>query len=178
MTSLVSTAVTKLRIGAPDSGAELGPIANAKQFERVRQMIDSGIREGATLAAGGLERPGTVESGYFVRPTVFSNVSRSMTFANEEVFGPVLAIMPYSDLDEAIDIVNDTNYGLSGYVWGEDPNRTSRVADELQVGMVHINGAPLDAAAPFGGVKMSGIGREWGVYGLEEFLEPKSVFGT
>ena len=130
-----------------------------------------------TLAAGGVGRPDGLETGYYVKPTVFSDVSNDMTIAREEIFGPVLCIIPYDDEDDAVRIANDTPYGLSGYVTSADLDRARSVAARLKTGMVHINGASLDSMAPFGGYKHSGNGREWGEYGLEEFLEVKSVYG-
>lgn len=176
--SRVAKAVSGLTVGAPESGARLGPLANENQFEKVNALIQSGIDEGANLLVGGTGRPEGLSKGYFVRPTVFSGVTRDMTIAREEIFGPVLCIMPASDEDEAINIANDSEYGLSGYVWSKSRQRAVDVAGEMRTGMVHINGAPLDSAAPFGGFKMSGNGREWGEYGLEEFLEYKSVYGA
>ncbi len=119
-----------------------------------------------------------MDKGYYVKPTVFSNVSNDMTIAQEEIFGPVLSILPYKDEDDAIHIANDTPYGLSGYVSSGDIEHAKRVAARLRTGMVHINGASLDSAAPFGGYKQSGNGREWGAYGIEEYLEIKSVYGA
>jgi aldehyde dehydrogenase (NAD+) len=143
----------------------------------VQELIQAGIEEGATLVAGGPGRPDGLEKGYFARPTVFSDVRNDMTIAREEIFGPVLSIIPYEDDDDAVRIANDTPYGLSGYVSGGDLERARRVAARMRTGMVHINGASLDSMAPFGGYKQSGNGREWGPYGIEEFLEAKSVFG-
>lgn len=176
--SRVAKAVSGLTVGAPESGARLGPLANENQFEKVNALIQSGIDEGANLLVGGVGRPEGLSKGYFVRPTVFAGVTRDMTIAREEIFGPVLCIMPASDEDEAINIANDSEYGLSGYVWSKNRQRAVDVAGDMRTGMVHINGAPLDSAAPFGGFKMSGNGREWGEYGLEEFLEYKSVYGA
>ena len=155
---------------------EIGPIANRAQYDRVVGLIEGAIAEGAEVVAGGPEK---VEGqiGFQVAPTVLASVSPDMTVAREEVFGPVIAIMSYDSVDQAIAIANDSPYGLSGYVWGEDPAETGRVAASMRTGMVHVNGAGLDSAAPFGGYKMSGNGREWGVHGLEEFLEIKSVYG-
>lgn len=165
-----------ITVGAPESGALLGPIANKMQFEKVKSMIRIGIAEGGELIAGGPDRPEGLDVGYFVKPTVFGKVTPDMTLAQEEVFGPVLSIMTYDTLDEAIAIANDTPYGLSGYVWGADEKAAYQVATQLRTGMVHINGASLDSAAPFGGYKASGNGREWGIYGLEDFLETKSIY--
>jgi aldehyde dehydrogenase (NAD+) len=156
----------------------LGPVASRAQFEKVQKLIEKGIAEGADLVAGGPGRPPGIERGYFVRPTVFANVRNDMTIAREEIFGPVLCIMPYDTEEDAVRIANDTPYGLSGYVSSGDPERAFRVAARLRTGNVHLNGASVDYAAPFGGYKQSGNGREWGEFGLEEFLEVKAVMGV
>jgi acyl-CoA reductase-like NAD-dependent aldehyde dehydrogenase len=145
------------------------------QRERVRQYINKGVAEGAKLVTGGAEPPDGLEQGYYVRPTVFSEVRSNMTIAQEEIFGPVLAIMPYDDEEEAIRIANDTIYGLAGGVWSADPERALRVARRLRTGQVEINGGGFNPLAPFGGYKQSGHGRELGKYGLEEFLEVKAL---
>lgn len=165
-------------VGNPrEDGVKMGPLVSEIQWQKVQDLVQQGIDEGATVAAGGTGRPEGLESGYFVRPTVFANVNNSMTIAREEIFGPVLTILPYSNEDEAVEIANDTPYGLSGYVSSGDLDRARRVAARLRTGMVHINGAHLDSHAPFGGYKQSGNGREWGAHGIDEFLEVKSVFG-
>jgi aldehyde dehydrogenase (NAD+) len=155
----------------------LGPVASRAQFEKIQRLIEKGIAEGAEVVAGGAGRPPGLERGYYVRPTVFSNVRNEMTIAREEIFGPVLCIIPYETEEEAIRIANDTPYGLSGYVSSADPERAFRVASRLRTGNVHLNGATIDYAAPFGGYKQSGNGREWGEFGFEEFLEIKAVMG-
>jgi aldehyde dehydrogenase (NAD+) len=166
------------QVGDPrDDATEVGPLVSEQQWNKVQALIQKGIDEGATVAAGGIGRPEGLDTGYFVRPTVFSNVSNDMTIAREEIFGPVLSIIPYDDEDDAVDIANDTPYGLSGYVSSGDLDRARRVASRLRTGMVHINGADLDSMAPFGGYKHSGNGREWGAHGIEEFLEVKSIYG-
>jgi len=170
------TAAT-LTIGQPADDPFLGPIANPAQYARVTAMIAAAEAEGATLVTGGSAPPAGLEQGCFVAPTIFRDVTPAMTIAREEVFGPVLAILAYDDVDEAVTIANDTPYGLSGYVWGAGRDEAAAVARRLRTGMVHLNGAGLDSAAPFGGTKMSGNGREWGVFGLEEFLEVKSIYG-
>jgi aldehyde dehydrogenase (NAD+) len=155
----------------------IGPLASQAQFEKVQRLIGVGIEEGATLVAGGLGRPDGLTKGHFVKPTVFTDVRNDMTIAREEIFGPVLCIIPYEDEDDAVRIANDTPYGLSGYVTSRDLERARRVAKRIRSGNVHINGARLDFAGCFGGYKQSGNGREWSVAGLEEFLELKAVFG-
>jgi aldehyde dehydrogenase (NAD+) len=155
----------------------MGPVVSEVQFNRIQDLILAGIKEGATLVTGGPGRPEGLNRGYYVRPTVFADVTNNMTIAREEIFGPVLSILPYRTEDEAISIANDTIYGLSSYVTSADPDRARRVARQIRAGMVHINGARGDNAAPFGGYKQSGNGREWGRYGFEDFLEVKSMFG-
>ena len=153
----------------------IGPIANGRQYQRVQSMIEKGVEEGAKLVAGGTGKPDGLEAGYFARPTVFSQVSNTMTIGREEIFGPVLVMIPYQNVDEAVAIANDSDYGLSGYVFGEDSDARA-VAARLRTGMVHINGAGPDLQGAFGGYKQSGNGREWGRFGLEEFLETQSLF--
>jgi aldehyde dehydrogenase (NAD+) len=168
----------RLRVGDPrDEGTEMGPLVSKTQWDKVQGLIQAGIDEGATLVAGGTGRPDGLDKGFYAKPTVFANVTNDMTIAREEIFGPVLSIIPYDDLDEAIRIANDTPYGLSGYVSCADLGQARSIAARLRTGMVHINGAYLDAAAPFGGYKQSGNGREWGHHGIDEFLELKSVYG-
>ena len=165
-------------VGDPrDEKTEVGPLVSDLQWNKVQGLIQKGIDEGATLAAGGTGRPEGLDKGYFARPTVFANVSSDMTIAKEEIFGPVLSIMPYEDEDEAVRIANDTPYGLSGYVSSSDLDRARSVAARLRTGMVHINGAYCDSGSPFGGYKQSGNGREWGKHGMDEFLEVKSIYG-
>jgi aldehyde dehydrogenase (NAD+) len=169
-----------VKVGDPataERGA-IGPVSNALQFSKVQALIAKGIEEGATLVAGGVGRPEGFNRGYFVRPTVFADVHNEMTIAREEIFGPVLTILPYEDEEDAVRIANDTVYGLSGYVQSGDPARAAAVAKRLRTGMVHLNGAGPDFTAPFGGYKQSGNGREWGLFGLEEFLEVKAVLGV
>jgi aldehyde dehydrogenase (NAD+) len=165
-------------VGDPrDEKTEVGPLVSDVQWNKVQALIQEGIDEGATLAAGGTGKPEGIDVGYFVRPTVFANVSNDMTIAREEIFGPVLSIIPYDDEDEAVRIANDTPYGLSGYVSSSNLERARKIAARMRTGMVHINGAYLDSAAPFGGYKQSGNGREWGAHGMDEFLEVKSIYG-
>ena len=158
-----------------DPSTSLGPLASAAQLERVRSYIRSGIDEGAKLLCGGPEPPEGLERGYFVRPTVFSEVTNDMRIAKEEIFGPVLVILPYDTEEEAVRIANDTEYGLAGAVWAADSERAQRVARLVRAGQVDVNGAAFNPAAPFGGYKQSGFGRERGRFGLEEYLEVKSI---
>ena len=160
---------------AEDTG--LGPLASKAQFDKVQRLINKGVEEGAKLIAGGPGRPEGINRGYFVKPTVFADVKNDMTIAREEIFGPVLCIIPYDDEDDAIRIANDTPYGLSGFVTSGNRERAVRVAKRLRSGNVHINGARIDFGGCFGGYKQSGNGREWGEAGLEEFLELKAIFG-
>jgi aldehyde dehydrogenase (NAD+) len=165
-------------VGDPRSErTTMGPLVSRAQLDRVQGYIQTGIAEGARLVAGGPGRPEGLERGFFARPTVFSGVRNDMAIAREEIFGPVLCILPYRDEEEAIRIANDTPYGLSAFVWSQDRERARRVAARIRAGMVHVNGAPADLAAPFGGYKQSGNGREWGAHGLREFLEVKAVMG-
>ena len=176
--AIAADVANTVRVGDPrDDGVQVGPLVSAQQWQKVQALIQKGIDEGATLAAGGTGRPQGLVKGYFARPTVFSGVSNDMTIAREEIFGPVLSIIPYDDEDQAVAIANDTPYGLSGYVSSGSLERARRVAARLRTGMVHINGASLDSMAPFGGYKASGNGREWGPEGIEEFLEMKSIYG-
>lgn len=153
----------------------MGPVISETQYQRIQAMIKLGIDEGARLVAGGLGKPEGLENGYFVKPTVFADVSHDMRIATDEIFGPVLVIIPYDTVQEAIAMANDTEYGLSGYVTSNDIDAAMKVVRQLRCGMVHINGAWTDPAMPFGGYKQSGNGREWGEFGLDEFLEVKAV---
>ena len=165
-------------VGDPrEKGTRVGPVVSEVQWNKIQGLIQKGIDEGATLVTGGTGKPDGLDKGYYVKPTVFANVSNDMTIAREEIFGPVLSIIPYDDEDEAIRIANDTPYGLSGYVSSGDLDRARRVASRLRAGMVHINNADAHILAPFGGYKHSGNGREWGAHGMEEYLEVKSIYG-
>ena len=160
---------------AAKQGGHIGPLASEAQFRKVQDLIRKGIDEGARLVAGGLGRPEGHDSGYFVRPTVFADVDNGMTIAREEIFGPVLSIIPFDSEEEAVRIANDTPYGLTNYVQSSDGARRNRLATRLRSGMVEMNGVPRGAGSPFGGVKASGRAREGGVWGIEEFLEPKAI---
>jgi acyl-CoA reductase-like NAD-dependent aldehyde dehydrogenase len=154
---------------------KLGPLASAAQRDRVQRYIQIGIDEGANLIVGGTGAPEGLEAGFYVRPTVFSNVDPDMTISREEIFGPVLSIVPYDDEAEAIRIANDTPYGLSAGVWSADKDHAMSVARQLRAGQVEVNGGKSNGLAPFGGYKQSGSGREYGRFGFEEFLETKSL---
>jgi acyl-CoA reductase-like NAD-dependent aldehyde dehydrogenase len=163
-------------LGDANEGAgRLGPLISDVQRDRVRSYIEKGIEEGATLVTGGAEAPEDLPTGYFVKPTVFANVDNQMTIAREEIFGPVLSILPYDTVDDAVEIANDTPYGLSGGVWGADQAEAEAVARRLRTGQVSVNNGSYNSLAPFGGYKQSGNGREYGRQGLEEFLETKSI---
>lgn len=158
-------------------GRHIGPVVSGLQYEKIQGMIDKGIAEGARLVAGGPGKPEGLEKGYFVRPTVFADVNNEMAIAREEIFGPVLSIIPFDSEEEAVQIANDTLYGLTNYIQTQDGEKANRIARQLRSGMVQINGEMLGAGAPFGGYKQSGNGREGGAWGLEEFLEVKVVTG-
>ncbi len=176
--AIAERAAEKIRVGHPDEPETvLGPVVSAKQWQSIQRHIELGIDEGATLVHGGPGRPDGLAQGFYVKPTVFSNVSPGMTIAREEIFGPVLSILPYANEGEAIEIANDTPFGLAAYVEAPDLERARAVSRKLRVGMVHLNGAPADPAAPFGGYRHSGNGREWGEHGLAEFTETKAVMG-
>lgn len=167
-----------IKVGAPsDAEADMGPVVSKRQWDKIQHYINSGIEQGATLVIGGPDRPEAFPKGYYVKPTVFADVTPNMTIAREEIFGPVLAIMAYEDEADAIRIANDTPFGLAAYVSSADVDRARRVARRLNAGMVTINMAVADPKAPFGGTKQSGNGREWGVFGIEEYLEVKSIMG-
>ena len=166
------------KVGDPrQEDVTIGPLVSQEQFDKVQKLISQGIQEGATLVTGGTGRPEGISKGYFARPTIFSDVRNEMTIAREEIFGPVLCIIPYNDEDDAVRIANDSPYGLAGFVTSGNRERARNVAKRIRAGNVHINNARVDFSACFGGYKMSGNGREWGEAGLEEFLELKAVFG-
>ena len=166
----------KVMMPADAEPGAIGPISNGNQYQKVQDLIETGIKEGATLVAGGPGRPEGFNKGYFARPTVFANVTNDMTIAREEIFGPVLCILPYDTVDDAVEMANDTVYGLAGYVQGPEEDAYA-IANRIRAGQIQVNGAGPDFSAPFGGYGHSGNGREWGEHGFEEFLEVKAVLG-
>ena len=175
---IAKVAAERAKVGDPFAeGTTMGPVVSETQYNKIQGLIQKGIEEGATLVTGGLGRPEGLNRGYYVRPTIFANVTNDMTIAREEIFGPVLAMLPYDTEEEAIRQANDTVYGLSGYVQSGDIEHARKVASQLRTGNVHLNGAGADFKAPFGGYKQSGNGREWGEFGFDEFLEVKAVMG-
>ncbi|QKR98396.1 aldehyde dehydrogenase family protein [Sphingomonas sp. CL5.1] len=174
--AIAGRAADAINVGAP-AEADVGPVVSRIQFDRIQALIQSGINEGATLVAGGTGRPEGLDKGFYVRPTVFGNVSNDMRIAREEIFGPVVSIIPYGTIDDAIEIANDSPYGLAGYIQGRDNATIEEVAARLRVGQVIVNRATPDAMAPFGGYKQSGNGREWGDHAFEGFLEVKALLG-
>jgi aldehyde dehydrogenase (NAD+) len=176
--NIAKAVAAKPVVGDPKKeGVTMGPVSNKTQFDKIQRLLQTGIDEGATAVIGGPGRPDGIDKGYFIKPTVFANVNNSMTIAREEIFGPVLVMIPYETEEEAVRIANDTVYGLSGYVYSGDIEHARKVARKLRTGMVHLNGASGDINAPFGGYKQSGNGREWGKEGLREFLETKAMMG-
>ncbi|AIF45347.1 hypothetical protein X953_07585 [Virgibacillus sp. SK37] len=172
-------ALPDYKVGDPqDEDTFTGPLVAEKIWDRVQEYIQKGIDEGATLLTGGTGNPEGLEKGYYAKPTIFTDVNNTeMTIAREEIFGPVLAVIYVDSLEEAIEVANDTPYGLAGYVVGKDKNRLTKAAQNIRAGRITINNAEGDFSAPFGGFKQSGIGREWGDYGIEEYLEPKTILG-
>jgi aldehyde dehydrogenase (NAD+) len=158
-------------------GNHIGPLVSEAQFDKVQRLIQSGIDEGARLVAGGVGRPEGLNRGWFVKPTVFADTTQDMTIIREEIFGPVLSIMPFNTEEEAIALANDTPYGLAAYIQTGDMDRARRVAAQLRAGMIQVNGANRISGSPFGGYKQSGVGREGGMWGIEEFLEIKTISG-
>ena len=176
--AIAKAAAENVKVGAPDAdGTTIGPVVSEVQFNKIQGLIEKGIEEGARLETGGPGRPDGLNQGYYVKPTVFSHVTNDMTIAREEIFGPVLSLIGYEDDEDAVRIANDTVYGLSGYISSGDPERAKAIAKRIRSGNVHLNGAPVDTNAPFGGYKQSGNGREWGTHGFEEFLEVKAIMG-
>jgi aldehyde dehydrogenase (NAD+) len=177
--AIAKTVAEAVIVGDPKAeGTTVGPVVSKIQFDRVEGFIAQGISEGAKLVVGGSGRPASLAKGYFVKPTIFSNVRNDMVIAREEIFGPVLCILPYSSEEEAIRIANDTPYGLAAYVWSKDPARARQVGARIRAGQVILNGARGDMNTPFGGFKRSGNGREWGEHGLRDFLEIKAMLGA
>ncbi|MBO0680317.1 aldehyde dehydrogenase family protein [Mycolicibacterium sp. S2-37] len=168
--------VEPVKVGDPSDQTAIGPVASRAQFEKIQKLLQSGVDEGATVVIGGTGRPDGLDAGYYVKPTVFANVTNDMTIAREEIFGPVLCILAYDDLDEAVEIANDTEYGLAGYVSAADLDKARAVARRIRAGSVAINHA-FDMNAPFGGYKRSGNGREWGQFAFSEYLETKAALG-
>ena len=167
-----------LRVGDPLTSPDVGPVVSRKQFDKIQRLIETGVGEGANVVAGGPGRPEGIDTGFYVRPTVFADVTNDMAIAREEIFGPVLCVLGYDSVDEAIEIANDTVYGLAGYIQGKDEALIADVASRLRVGQVLVNQPHPDGMAPFGGYKQSGNGREWGYFGFEAFLEVKAVLGA
>jgi len=174
--TIAKAAAEAITVGDPNGNAALGPVVSETQYSKIQALIETGIAEGATLVAGGPGRPEGLEVGYYVKPTIFADVTNEMTIAREEIFGPVLAMLPYNSVPEAVAAANDTPYGLAAYIQG-DPAEAQALARELRAGQVILNGAALDIMAPFGGYKQSGNGREWGDYAFADFLEVKAVIG-
>ncbi|HVM99539.1 MAG TPA: aldehyde dehydrogenase family protein [Caulobacteraceae bacterium] len=174
---IAKAAAESTTVGDPNGNADIGPVVNKTQWEKIQRLIKAGIDEGATLVTGGTGRPDGLDKGFYVKPTVFANVKNDMTIAKEEIFGPVVSILGYDSVDDAVKVGNDTEYGLAAYISGTDMNKVREVASKLRAGQVSINGGGGDMTAPFGGYKMSGNGREWGDYGFHEYLETKAVLG-
>lgn len=171
-------AVASIRLGDPlDPASTMGPLVSQSQYDKVQDLIQAGIAEGATLVVGGPGRPAEINRGYFVRPTVFGDVTADMRIAREEIFGPVLSIINYDTEEEALEIANDTPFGLAGFVQSRDPDRARKIANRIRAGRVYLNGAAFDRSLPFGGYKQSGNGREFGLFGFEEYLEVKAILG-
>ncbi len=178
--TIAARAAAEMAPGSPEEKAFMGPVVNKRQWERIQGLIQKGIEEGATLVTGGPGKPAGLEKGYYVKPTIFADVNNDMTVAREEIFGPVLVILGYDDVEDAIRIANDTPYGLASYIHGTDMEKMREVGARIRAGQVYLNGSGLDkvdAAAPFGGFKRSGNGREWGDFGFEAFLEVKAFIG-
>ena len=175
----IKEVVQEFPVGDPqDKNTFMGPQVSKEQWETVQSYIKKGTEEGAKLVLGGVGKPEELDKGYFSKITVFTDVKNEMTIAQEEIFGPVMSILTYENLNEAIELANDTKYGLAGYVYGENEDELKKVASTIRAGQITINNAETDYSAPFGGFKHSGIGREWGDYGMEEFLEPKAIIGA
>ncbi len=169
---------SKIKVDVSEKkGDHIGPVVSKTQFDKIKGLIQSGIEQGAKLVAGGPDRPEKLQTGYFIRPTVFTNVANDMRIAREEIFGPVLSIIPFENEEEAITITNDTSYGLGNYVQTQDKDKARRIAKKFRSGGVYINGNSADPGTPFGGYRQSGNGREGGIWGIEEYLEVKTICG-
>ena len=169
---------SQIIVDSPEkSGDHIGPVVSKVQYDKIINLIKLGLKEGANLAAGGIEKPENLTKGYYIKPTIFTNVNNTMEIAKSEIFGPVLSIIPFDTEDEAITIVNDTEYGLGNYIQTSDSDKARRVAKKLRSGVVYVNGNPMDAGTPFGGYRQSGNGREGGKWGIEEYLEVKTITG-
>jgi aldehyde dehydrogenase (NAD+) len=175
--AIAKQAAEAITVGDPNGNANLGPVVSDVQWNKIQGLIRKGIEEGATLVTGGPGRPDGLDKGYYVKPTIFSDVTNDMTIAREEIFGPVMTILPYDSVEQAIEIGNDTPYGLAAYIQGTDAAKVADTASKLRAGQVILNGAGMDPMAPFGGFKQSGNGREWGDHAFAEFLETKAVMG-
>jgi aldehyde dehydrogenase (NAD+) len=175
---ILADAAAAVTVGDPLGDPDIGPVISRIQYDKIQGLIGQGIDEGGQLAAGGLGRPDGLDAGYFIRPTVFTHVTNDMTIAREEIFGPVLCVIGYDDLDEAVAIANDSDFGLAAYIQGKDPVAIAKMVDALRVGQINVNNANPDAMAPFGGYKQSGNGREWGDHAFEAFLEIKAVLAA
>ena len=176
---IAKNSVENIKVGKPDDiNTDLGPLVSITQYNKVQNLIEKGIEEGAQLVSGGKGKPDGFEKGYYVKPTIFGNVSNNMIIAKEEIFGPVLSIIPYDDIEHAVSIANDTVYGLAAYVTGEDQKKCLEVARELRAGQISLNYGSSGPSAPFGGYKQSGNGREKAEWGLDEFLEIKAIMGS
>ncbi|WOH36719.1 aldehyde dehydrogenase family protein [Thalassotalea fonticola] len=174
--SVAKAAAETVKVGNPaESGGHIGPLVSELHFNKVQAMIQAGIDEGATLLTGGTGKPDGLATGYYTKPTIFTDVNNDMTIAREEIFGPVLVMIPYNSEEQAIEIANDTPYGLAAYIQSADPQRAQRIARQIRAGMISINGGAHHYTSPFGGYKQSGNGREWGEFGFEDFLETKSI---
>ncbi len=175
---IAAEVAAKVKVGpATEQTTTMGPVVSEVQYDKIRGLIEQGIGENAKLVCGGIEKPEGLEKGYFIQPTVFSEVNNDMTIAKEEIFGPVFTIMPYDSIEQAIDIANDTPYGLAGYIQGTDPELLGYVASRIRAGNININGQSGDINTPFGGYKKSGNGREWGPHGFNDYLEVKAISG-
>ncbi|MFG6150198.1 aldehyde dehydrogenase family protein [Halobacillus sp. B23F22_1] len=170
-------ALDEFPVGDPREGNYIGPLVSKKQWDTVQSYIEKGIEEGATMIAGGTGKPDGLDKGYYTKPTIFTDVDNQMVIAQEEIFGPVMTVITYDSIEEALELANETIYGLAGYVYGKDPETLRKVASGIRAGRVKVNDAEADFSSPFGGFKQSGIGREWGDYGIEEYLEVKTILG-